>query len=219
MARGTWGGALDRHPYKVRISWTDDVHILQTGFTLMSVGANVSSPEEAANAVLPWVDEKFKTLLLTTQRIAGIDVVDLTNLEGFAISPGAMVGTRAVGAASQVPSALAYVVSMKGELRARYGQGRMFWPIVTDNDFDGDLLSAAGIAAAQDVIDDLAARFIGNTVGGHNLVNVHGVIPARAATPTRPARDEVPPSWYDVTSLRLRTVVTFLRSRKAGVGS
>ena len=219
MARGTWGGALDRHPMKVRITWTDDVHVHQTGFTLRSAGTNISSPEEVAADVLPWVDTHFRTILQTNQRILGIDVVDMVTAEGGGVSPANMLGTRVVAESNRAPSFLCIVVSMKGELRTRYGQGRMFWPIIGEDSSDGDVINATARTLFGGVMEALAARFIGNTLTGHNLINVHGVLPPKGATPSRPARPEIPPSWYDVTTLRVNNALTFLRSRKAGVGS
>ena len=220
MARGTWGGTLDRHPMQVRISYTNNTNIQQTGFYLRSAAGNITSPQEVADDVLPWVSTNFINLLGPSQRIVGIDVVDLVTKEGAGISLNNLVGSLniAVGE-SRIPSGLCAVVNMKGELRTRYGQGRMFWPLVTETHIDGDVLNASGVAAMQGTIDALTARFTGNTVTGHNLICVHGVIPPKAATPTRPAQEEVPPSWYDVGTIRLNTFVTYLRSRKAGVGS
>ena len=219
MARGEWGGIGGRNPFKVRITWTDEVHVQQTGFHLRSAGVNVSSPAEVAAEVLDWVDEHFRTILGTNQRVLGIDVVDLVTLEGAGESPAAMNGTVSVATVSGVPAALACVIGMKGELRTRYGQGRMFWPVVVESQIDGDLVNNTFKTAAESIIAEMTSLWIGNDVSGHNLINVHGVIPPKAATPSRPARPEIPPMWYDVTTIRLNPAITFLRSRKAGVGS
>lgn len=220
MARGQWGGFADRHPMQVRITWTNGTNQHQTGFYLRSAGVNVTSPDEVTADVEAWVRGSFRTLLAADQRVLGIDVVDMVTFEGGGSSPNDIVGTMSLASdSSKLPGALAAVINLKGELRTRYGQGRMFWPIVSESHVDKDIMNNTAVTLFQGVIDALATRFTGNSVSGHNLICVHGVIPPRGATPTRPARDQVPPMWYDVTTLRLNTFVTFLRSRKAGVGS
>ena len=96
----------------------------------------------------------------------------------------------------------------------------MLWPVRSETHTDDELLNAAGVAAFTGVIDALTARYLGSiATTDFTLINVHGVLPPRAATTTRPARPEIPAMYYDVTAVRLRTALSFLRSRKAGVGS
>lgn len=218
MARGPWGGTGDFQPLKARISWQMGTNVAQTGFHLRGATFEFGGVEDAATAVLDWVDDNFRTLLDLTDTVLGVDVVNRVTLEGFSISPASMVGTLNAGA-NVAPDFMCNTVIMKGELRAKYGQGRMFWPQRWENHETNDVLNSSGIAAFQSVITALTTRFTGNTVTGYNLINVHGLIPPRAATSTAPARPAVQPTWYDVTSLRLNNAVTFLRSRKAGVGS
>lgn len=219
MARGTWGPGGDNNLFGVRISWMQGTSTMQTGFKLRGATLTTEDADEIADAVEGWVNTSFRTILLLADRVQGIDVVNLVSREGASRSPANMTGAISMAASGRAPSYIAAVVSMKGELRTRYGQGRMFWPVRSEDFSDEEQLNAAGLAAFQGVIDDLTELFTGNTVTGYNLVNAHGIIPAKAATPTSPQRPEVPASWADVTSLRLNRNTTFLRSRKAGVGS
>lgn len=220
MARGTWGGTGDRHPFRVRISWTQLTSVCQTGFYVRSQGAEIGSPTEVATAVMEWVDQSFRTLLAPTNRILGVDVVDVVSREGHAISPSNMFGTIVgYSDAAALPSFIACVVSLRSALRTRYGQGRMFWPVAMEGTAHGDVIGNAVLPQYQGVMDNLAGRFIQGSVVGYQLINIHGVIPPRAATPTRPATASIPASWHDVISMRLNANLTALRSRKAGVGS
>lgn len=217
--RGTWGsGVGDWRPYAVKISWKAGVNVLQTGFHLRAATLEIGSPEEVATEVQAFVDEAFKTILSDQDQILGVDVVNLVTKEGFSTSPPGLFGTMANNP-NYLPSFVAAVVSLKGELRTRYGQGRMFYPVRLESATGIEVITASGAIAIQAVIDEMATRWIGNAVTGYNLVNLHGVLPARPATPSSPIRPEIPASWYDVTSMRLNTNLTFLRSRKAGVGS
>lgn len=218
MAEGTWGTTGDYHPIRVRISWRAGTSVQQTGFCVRGALLTSVDAQEVADAVLPIVNTNLRPLLSTTDQIVGIDAVDVTTAIGASISPSSMFGTLA-GATAGMPSYVAAVINLKGERRTRYGQGRMFIPVRWEQHVDTDVLNSGGVAAMQSLIDALTAEFIGNTLSGYNLCNIHGVIPPRAATASSPARPEVPPMWHDVTSLRLNSAVTFLRSRKAGVGS
>lgn len=218
MAEGEWGGALQVAPIKVKISIQTGLNVMQTGFHVRPVGLTTGDPDEVTAAVNTWCDTHLKTVLSPLDKIIGIDAVDLVSALGHSISPANMIGTANTGGV-EAPSFLAMVVSLKGERRTRYGQGRMFLPMRNENWTDKEVLTGAGTIAYQAVLTGLSDVFMGNDANGYNLVNVHGVIPARPATTTRPVRPEVPPMWHDVTSLRLNTVLTFLRSRKAGVGS
>ena len=116
-----------------------------------------------------------------------------------------------------LPSYVTAPLSLKGELRRRYGRGGMLLPVRTDEWVDQDTLTAGGQAAYGGFITAMTTSFMGS--GTYRLINAHSVIPPKAATPTTPARPEVPASWTDVTSIRLNTTVSFLRSRKVGVGN
>lgn len=218
MAEGEWGGALNTSPIKVTISYMAGLNTQQIGFHVRPVGVTTGDADEVTAAVETWVDEHFRTMLSNDDRVVRIDAVDMTSKLGHSISPSSMFGT-VNNAGVKLPAYVCATVSLKGERRTRYGQGRFFLPIRSESWTTDDQLAGAGLSATQPIIDALAAAFIGNTVSGYNLCNVHGVIAARAATSSSPARPEIPPMWHDVTSLTLNTRLTFLRSRKAGVGS
>jgi hypothetical protein len=111
-------------------------------------------------------------------------------------------------------------VALKSEIRKRYGQGRMFLPVSAERFVGGNILLEPGILTIQAFITKLVDNFIGSAVGHDlHLVNAHGILPQIGSPEVGTGHAEIPRSWYDVTSLRLNTQVTMLRSRKAGVGS
>jgi len=219
MADGEWGGALQVHPLQIKISWLVGTNVQQTGFYLRAAAANIADAEEAATEVAQWVTDHFRNLLRVEHRVLSIDATDLVRREGFTISPASQMGTAGGDASLTLPGFVAAVVSLKSAKRTRYGQGRMFLPVVNEGMVYGDVIAPTSVPAFQGTIDELVDAFTGNTLTGYNLINVHGVLPPRPATGSRPARPEIPPSWYDVQSVRLNLPVTSLRSRKAGVGS
>ena len=134
--------------------------------------------------------------------------------EGFTKEYTTLTGTLSLVSVSVVPTFMCAQIALKTQRRKRYGQGRMFWPIRDENDFEGDKLTSGAVTRFQGVIDALTTLFTGNPVT-HDLLlcNVHPLIEARG---TRPA---IPAAWYDVDAVKLNTAVTFLRSRKAGIGA
>lgn len=220
MARGTWGGTTDIHPLKVRIAFRLGTSNCQTGFTLRDSSLTPSNPQSCADDVGEWVTEAFRNIFSTSDQFLGVDVVDMVTGEGGAMSFANVFGTQALTAATTLPSYVQVPISLKGELRRRYGQGRMLWPVRHENFVDTDILSAGGVTGYQSVIDTMVTRYLGTgSSSDYTLINVHGDIAAKLATPTTPARPAVPPSWYDVTTIRLNSVLSFVRSRKQGVGS
>jgi hypothetical protein len=221
MAQGTWGsGGTDIHPLQVKISFRLGTSVAMTGFKLRDSSLTPSNPQACADEVADFVNASFRTILLTADQLIGVDVLDLTTGEAGGVSFSNVTGTIAASADQATPSFITAVVSMKSQLRRRYGQGRMLWPVRSEGHLSSDLLSPAVITAYEGVITEMSNRYLG--AGGstdYTLITAHGVIPPRAASPTAPARPEVPASWYDVTTLRLNTVPSFLRSRKQGVGS
>jgi hypothetical protein len=221
MARGTWGsGGTDIHPLSVRIQFQMGTVLGQTGFKLRDTSLQPADPQEAADDVAVWVSASLVNVFHNTDRILGVDVVDMTTGEGGAHSFANLAGTIGGGLDAVSPSYLQVPVSLKGELRRRYGQGRMLWPVRYETMYDNNLLNATGVAALQGAIDAFQARYLGSgSSSDYTLINVHGQIASKAATPTTPARDAVPPSWYDVTTIRLGRIMSFLRSRHVNVGS
>lgn len=220
MPRGTWGGTLDPHIFRVTIRFLIGVQRCQMGFQLRDVGTNDNSEEDVANEVRTQLENGIRGLLKTSDTLDGYDVRIRGQDTGFSLAPSATAGLNATADANADPSFLAAVLTFKSEIRARYGQGRMFLPLTGVNQQAYNVITSTFIAQAGTLITAMTDHFTGDPVT-HDLllVNAHGIIPARAATATRPARAEIPPSWYDVTSLRLNQIVTALRSRKVGVGS
>lgn len=222
MARGEWGNPnTQTNPIACRIQWRMGVAVCQTGFKLRNSNPVATADvDEAADLVRDFAQTNFRTILTIVDQLIGVDVVNMVTGEGASRSFSNVTGTLNFGEADSLPSFVTAPVSLKGELRKRYGQGRMLWPFRSEFQNAGNAMSPQGIAALQGVIDAMAALFLG-TAGStdYTLINTHGIIPPRAATAGRPAQPEVPASWYDVTTIRLNTQLSFLRSRKQGVGS
>lgn len=219
MAQGPWGGLLNQRVFQAKISMSKGTSKFQTGFHLRDVGVNTLSPQDVADEVADFATTSFRTILSDTCRIDGIDVVNLVSKEGGSVSPNNVVGTVATNGGDG-PMYVTLPISYRGELRTRYGQGRGLWPMLIEAWITSDSLNATGIAAVQGVIDEMADRFIGPSITtSMHLINLHGLLPPRAATEDSPARPAIEPTWYDVTSIRMNTALSFLRSRKAGVGS
>ena len=219
MATGGWGGTFDTRVFAVKIIMARGTDKIQTGFHLRDVGLVGQTAQDAADAVASFATSSFRTLLPQDVSIQGIDAVELVTLEGGSVSPQGVVGSIPATSGEE-PLYVTVPVSFKGEKRARYGQGRGLWPMLYGTWREHDTLTTAGAAAFQGVIDAMTSAFMGSSLTHDlKLINLHGVIPPRAATASRPARPEIPPTWYDVTSIRLNTSLSFLRSRKAGHGS
>lgn len=211
MASGEWGGAFQQRVFRANIQFRHGGQNCQTGFHIRDVGINTLSPEDVANEVADFATTDFIQILHQTDQVVGIDVMNLVTSEGFAISPANAVGAKL---GTPCPSFLQLPVSIKGNLRKRYGNGRMLWPVYNIESMTGNVLVPAAVTAFQGVITAMTTRFMSDGVGATmRLVHLHGALPAVG---TRPA---IPAQWYDATSLRLATVVSSLRRRKAGVGS
>lgn len=221
MARGTWGsGGTDIHPLSVKISFQMGTVKAQTGFKLRDASLTPSNPQSCATEVADFVTTSMRPLLDQQYQFLGVDVLDMTTGEGGAVSFANLVGTHNAGDNGLLPTYVQVPVSLKGELRKRYGQGRMLWPVVLEAWNDKGVLNAGGVAALQGIVDAMAGRYLGAAGStDYVLINTHGLIPPKPATPTAPAQPEVPPSWYDVTTIRLGRILSFLRSRHVNVGS
>jgi hypothetical protein len=220
MARGTLGGALDQNVWKVNLRFQIGQEMCQTGFKLRDVAANDNDAGEVIAAVDPWVQNFFRTILMTTDKLVALDVTRLHGEEGAELLYVGVTGNIAGSEAQKQPSFLAVNVALKTSLRKRYGQGRMFWPMRDEGWQDAGILNAAGIVAFNGVVGGLTAAFSGDPVT-HDLllVNSHELLPARAASGGHAARPEIPPTWYDVETVKLNTVLTAIRSRKIGIGA
>lgn len=220
MARGTWGGALDPNVFRVKILFLLGTQKCQTGFHLRDVATNDNSAADVANEVHTQLQQTFRQLLTPRDSYDGVDVVRLGSDEGAGVTATQRTGLLNTSAANDHPTFVAGVLSLRSEIRKRYGQGRMFLPLTSDAYTDGDSINTDGLAGVQPFITALTDHFTGDPVT-HDLllVNAHGVLPAIPPVGTKPGRPEIPASWYDVNTLRLNSLVTSLRSRKVGVGS
>ena len=219
MARGEWGGTLETKPWQCKISWLVGLSQQQTGFHLRATALAFPSPTDVANEVADFANESFRTILANSDKLLGVDVVNMVTGEGGSVSFSNVMGTVAA-TTFRPPSYVTANATLKGELRRRYGQGGMRLPVAAESFTNDDVLNSTGLAALQGMIDEMTSRYIdGGVMPSYVLCNVHGVLPPKAATPKRPARPEIPASWYDVTSIRLNSAVSFLRSRKQGVGA
>lgn len=220
MARGTWGGTLDPNIFKVNVRFTLSGSKCQWGFKLRDVGIQDNTEQEVADQVRSVVETPFRNSIATQDTFDGVDAQILGQDTGAYANPVGTAGTNPITDSQKIPSFMAVNVALKSEIRKKYGQGRFFLPVRHEGAIDGDTLNATGQAVINDIINALTTNFQGDPVT-HDLllVNAHGVLPPRPATQTRPARPEIPASWYDVVSLRINTVVTALHSRKSGVGS
>lgn len=217
MARGTVGtGAGQYEPLEVKIQYTLGASRQQTGFALRREGALLATLNDVAQNVSDTLLTTFRALLPFDASVTGIDVVNVVTKEGGSISPAGAAGT-AQGA--EAPGFLCAVASFKGELRARYGQGRMFLPCIKDAWADRETLVGDGILHLNDFVTAMRAAYVTTASGQQfRLINWHPALPAGRPNGTHPERPAVPASWYDVTSIRLNTLLTSLRSRKQGVG-
>jgi hypothetical protein len=211
MAQGTWGSGLGSTIFRCNIQFQHSGQKCQTGFHLRDVGVAGQSPADVADAVADWATTQFIKCLHTSGRLTGIDVQNLLTNTGHSISPSNLAGTQGGVVA---PGFLTVPVSLKGELRKRYGSGRMLWPVPNVDSVEGNIVTPAMVTFYDTVITDLVDRFIGNAITTDlQLCHAHKAMPANGDRPALPA------SWYDVTSVRLNTSVSSLKRRKAGVGS
>jgi hypothetical protein len=223
MARGTWGGVLDPSIFRVTYRFTLRGQKCQTSFKLRDVATNDNSAQDVADEVHTQLTPGFRNLLLYTDGIELIDVIKIGTEEGgvHLYSPADGQGqVNDGGGPTGVPSFVTANVSLKSEIRKRYGQGRMFVPVVTQEWIDGQFLNNSGNTAIQAWLTAMSDHFMGDPAT-HDLilVNAHPALPLRGAPGQPGYRAAIPASWYDVVSLRINTTLTTLRSRKAGVGT
>jgi hypothetical protein len=220
MARGTWGGALDPNIFKVNLLFLLGTSKCQTGFKLRDYGVQDNDPQEVADTVRTTIGDTFRGVLAQTDSFLGVDVLKLGTDEGAWSPQTTQTGGEAVDAASEEPNFVCCNIALKSEVRKRYGQGRMFIPIVNEAFVSGNVLSATGVSAMQGLVTAIQNNFTGSGAT-HDLllVNAHDILPAIGAVGTPGYRAEIPRSWYDVVSIRINSIVTALHSRKAGVGS
>jgi hypothetical protein len=222
MARGTWGGLTDPNIFKVTFRFLLGTSHCQMGFKLRDVAVQDNDAQEVADQVATVLGTPFRSQLTGTDSLEMIDVVKLGTEEGgvhiFAAGSGG--GTQSSDPGNKAPSFICANIALKSEIRKRYGQGRMFLPLARDEWYDGNTLIGAGSTVVNAFITPLTSNFTGDPAT-HDLllVNAHPALPQRGAVGAPGYRAAIPASWYDVVSLRVNNTVTFLRSRKVGVGS
>jgi len=219
MSRGTWGGTLDPSIFKVTLRFKLGSSFCQTGFKVRDVATNDNTAQEVADECATQLEAPFKTLLKPTDSFEGIDVIKMGTEEGgwHPFSPTA--GLFSFGDAEEIPHFMCANIALKSEIRKRYGQGRMFLPLVSDSLVDGNILTAGGVTRMNIFLTPLQDHFTNPLTNDLVLVNAHPALPQRAAPGAPDYRPAIPASWYDVVSVRINNVATFLRSRKVGVGS
>jgi hypothetical protein len=219
MARGTWGGTTDPNIFSVRMLFLLGTSHCQIGFKLRDVGVQDNSAQDVADEVATQLQEPLRAILAQTDSVVGVDVLKMGTDEGGWNPAETTTGANLTDTPNELPNFIAANVTLKSEIRKRYGQGRFFLPLVNDNQVNGNVITSTGLANIASFTDQLASHFMGDPLT-HDLllVNAHPLLPARGAPGSPGARPEIPASWYDVVSIRVNTIVTGLRSRKAGVG-
>jgi|KBSSwiStaDraftv2_1062776.scaffolds.fasta_scaffold135192_3 hypothetical protein len=220
MARGTWGGALDPNIFRVNILFLHGTSKCQTGFKLRDVGVQDNTAQEVAEECRTQLAGPFRDILAHTDSLLGFDVLKLGTDEGGWAPQVQQAGNNIIQAADELPHFVACNVALKSEIRKRYGQGRMFLPLIIEDQISGNVLSAQGSNAMQNFVNVMIDHFTGDPAT-HDLllVNAHDVIAAVGGAGNGSGHPDIPRSWYDVVSLRVNSIVTSLRSRKPGVGS
>lgn len=220
MARGTWGGGGDPSIFKINILFLLGTSKCQTGFKVRDKLVQDNTAQEVADEARTQLLEPFRGLLAQTDSVLGFDVRKLGSDEGGWAPAAVGVGINNIALGDELPNFMCCNIQLKSEIRRRYGQGRFFLPIIIEDQVTGNVLSVQGVQAMQTFVDVVVDHFMPDDVANDlALVNAHPLLPARGAPGTPGARPEIPASWYDVTSVRVNTIVTALRSRKAGVGS
>jgi hypothetical protein len=218
MASGLILGTGAKAVYQVNIGWLANNQHCQTGFAVRDVAFNDNTAQGVLDVIDPFANGLFKGLLLDSDRLLFLDVARLFSEDSAHKDYVNVPGTNGSGQATYLPTFLSMKIAMKRQARKRYGQGRMFWPIRQDTWVDADTLTAGAITAVNSIIQWLTDNLTGVTADLH-LCNYHMVIPARPAKGSTPAREEIPPTWYDVDTIVLATDATAVKSRKVGRGA
>lgn len=219
MATGPIGTGVGQfEPYDVRISWQLAASRQMAGFSLRKNAAVAATTQDVLDHVVANVLEVFRLRLAVDATVLGVDVVKPLTKEGVSYAPT----TTLTGGTGNVymPGFVAAVFSFRSSIRARYGQGRMFFPVTLESWADRETLNAAGFTALDPIREALADNYIDPVgAGDFSLINWHKLLPAGRPSKSATPLPEVPATWYDVQSIRINPQVTALRSRKQGVGS
>lgn len=218
-SEGQWGGATQNSPLRVKIEWQIGTNRCQTGFGLIAEGLEITDLTEPLADVVEWVQTHFRTLLMDTDTLLGVDIAHVEDKIGNSHSFSNVKGTISAGT-NIVPAFLTVPVSFKSSRRAKYGQGRALWPVRSDGYIDGETINAAGQAAYTTVLNALSAAFVGDAAtSDYKLINFHEALDAYTNDDTGYTRPAIPRMWYEVTSIRPNWTVSSVKSRKAGRGS
>lgn len=220
MARGSWGGPTDPNIFRCTIRFRLGTSKCQMGFKLRDVAINDNTEQDVAEEIQTQLRAAVVGQLSTNDAVESWEAALLGGDTGYSLPEVNGGGTVGYDAAAAEPGFMAACIALKSEIRKRYGQGRLFFPLVHEGSVSGDVLSQNGINGVTAFVTAMTDHFTGSPAT-HDLllVNAHDVIPAHGQIGTPGYHPEIPRQWYDVLSLRLNTVVTSLRSRKAGVGS
>ena len=209
MATGTVAG---NRIYRATIHYYAQQQKMQFGFHVRETGfVNTTEPMAVLDLLRPWIDNTYRPLMINSSRIERIEAIEITSK---AYAQQEM--TNAVGGASgtESPTHLAYLVSLRSNLRARHRNGRFFLPNVSQGALVGSQITQGAMTALSGAVDALGAIFMGNPVT--NAFKLVVVAQARAAAPNRPAIEH---SWIDVETMRVANLVSSQYRRKVGVGS
>jgi hypothetical protein len=210
MAQGLWGPGENSRVFRVNLLFTREGQKCQTGFHLRDVGLTNQDESDVIDAVWPWASVQFVKFLRTTDSLLGVDVTNLVTRTGASSTQAAIAGTVNDAPA---PPFLNVPVTIKGSIRRRYGNGRMFWPVPGNGFINGSVLHPTFKAWYDTAITELGSMFMGSTLTQDlHLVHLHDALPGVGA------RLPVPASWYDATSIRLNSTLGSLSRRKVGHG-
>lgn len=222
MARGTWGGVTDPHVWRVNFRFTLASSHAQFGFFLRDRVLNDNTSQDVVDEVLAQLDLPFRSLLSPQDVLESIDAVMLGTEDGATLvrTPAQGQGGSTVTSDGKLPNFVAANVSLKSEIRKRYGQGRFYLPVVNEQHVTQNLLNNDGVTAINGFITPLVDHFgVGTLSNDLILCNAHPAKPQRLTPGVPGYRPALPASWYDVVSVRVNTEVTMLRSRKISVGT
>jgi hypothetical protein len=224
MATGQWGESGSGVVYQANVFFQLGLSRCQLGFGFRNVIVTGDQSAALLAELHPWILTNFRPLLSPLDKLIGCEVVNVAAKTGVSHDYGNIGGTSDAQAASTQPSFMACTVSLKSGYRSRLGTGRFFLPVRHEGWVDGDQLSSTGNTILQGFVTAFGTTFITNgLLDGTRLANFHEALPERPRTGRNASAlgplPAVPATWYDVESVRLNTIPTSLRSRRAGVGS
>lgn len=181
---------------------------IQTSFHLRDVGVPLTTAEDAFNSAEGWLNTIFRPAVSSSVSILRLEAERLNDREYYAEDFSAVTGALSI---PQNNTMFATAVSLKSTSRARFANGRMFWPVAEQNGTDG--IGGGNLAALLAAAAAMQSRYVGATLFDQfELVVVGAGVPAGAGTPAGP------PRWTSVATVRVNPILTALRSRKVGVG-